>query len=74
MGRPASRVDDLLTQIAALMPVERANLLARALVRSGARTDWSVLTDIQQTLTTQDPEALDRAADDGVLEARRTRA
>jgi hypothetical protein len=73
MSQPATRVDDLLAQIAALTPVERVNLLARALVRSGARPDWSVLGDIQRTLKTQDPDALDRAADEGVLEARRSR-
>jgi hypothetical protein len=52
MGQPATKVDDLLTQIAALTPVERANLLARALVRSGAQPDWSVLRDIQKTVKT----------------------
>lgn len=70
MARPVSRVDELLTQIDALTPIERANLLARALVRSGARPDWSVLRDIQQGLKTNDPDALDAAADEGVREAR----
>lgn len=74
MGEPATKVDALLTQIAALTPVERANLLAQALVRSGAQPDWSVLRNIQTTLKTQDPDALDRAADEAVVEARRTRA
>jgi hypothetical protein len=73
MARTASRVEEILTQIDALSPVERANLLAQALVRSGARPDWSVLRDIQQNLKTQDPETLDRAADEGAREARRSR-
>jgi hypothetical protein len=74
MGQPATKVDELLLQIEALTPAERATLLARALVRSGARPDWSVLSDIQRGLKTRDPGELDRAADNGVLEARRTRA
>jgi len=74
MGQPATKVDELLTQIEALTPSERATLLARALVRSGARPDWSVLNEIQKGLKTRDPDELDRAADDGVQEARRTRA
>lgn len=47
MGQPATKVDELLTQIEALTPAERATLLGRALVLSRARPDWCVLNEIQ---------------------------
>ena len=69
----ATKVETLLTQIAALAPAERATLLARVLTRSGAKPDWTVLRRIRGRLRTRDAAALDRAADQAMREVRRPR-
>jgi hypothetical protein len=75
MARAANRkVDSLLQQIETLLPVDRVNLLARALAKTGSGADWSVLRRVRRRFKVRDPRALDRAADEGMRQVRSSRA
>ena len=67
-------VEGLAKRIDALRAADRALLLARMLVRSGARLDGSVFRRIRGRLRTRDAKVLDRAADEAVRQVRRERA